>query len=60
MQIVEGWQETRAQEMIDLVFEVLELSPEEVQTGDILRGDDGDHYIMTLNGPRSVDVIPKA
>ena len=54
-----NWQEVRASEVCDMIISAILNYDTVPQIGEIVQGDDGEHYIMTNKGPRSIDVIPK-
>jgi len=56
----DGWQDTRAAEIAQAVIELVTGAECSAQFGDIVQGEDGESYILTKDGYRAVDVIPKA
>ena len=54
-----NWQEVRASEVCDMIISAILNYDTVPLIGEIVQGDDGEHYIMTNKGPRSIDVIPK-
>ena len=53
------WLESRADEIAQVILEAVTGQTEVIQFGDIVKGDNGENYMLTNNGFRQVDVIPK-
>lgn len=55
----EGWQNSRAEEIAQAVIELVTGAESIIQFGQIVQGEDGENYILTKDGYRAIDVIPK-
>jgi hypothetical protein len=55
----EGWQDHRADEIASMILKAVTDSDQVVKIGEIVQGEDGQNLILTTNGFKEVDVIPK-
>lgn len=51
-----GWESTRSDEIVQYIFELCGQACDVINLGDIVQGEDGRHYIMTIDGLRPANV----
>lgn len=52
----DGWKDARTQEVVDMLLMVCLNMPDTPQVGEVMKGDDGKHYMLTLNGYKECNV----
>jgi len=56
MEKLEEWQAMRPQQVMDIIVQSVLGYTDAPKMGEIMKGDDGKHYILTINGYKECNV----